>query len=83
MLTQIYNLCALQDLDILEDDVPKIKEFRKEEVEKSKQGEKVCTRSRTTRLRMKKSPRYCILTTINYYKGIVEWHRKTAFKKRH
>ncbi|XP_055495267.1 protein ELYS isoform X2 [Leucoraja erinacea] len=46
-----------KDLDILEDDVPKIKEFRKEEVEKSKQGEKVCTRSRTTRLRMKKSPR--------------------------
>ncbi|XP_078261491.1 protein ELYS [Rhinoraja longicauda] len=46
-----------KDLDILEDDIPKIKELRKEEVEKSKRGEKVCTRGRATRLRMRKSPR--------------------------
>ncbi|XP_051868119.1 protein ELYS isoform X2 [Pristis pectinata] len=42
-----------QGLDILNDDIPKLKE----EEEKSKQEEKICTRSRTTRLRVKKSPR--------------------------
>ncbi|XP_062911558.1 protein ELYS [Mobula hypostoma] len=44
-----------QDLGILKNDAPKIEEVRKE---KGKQEEeKMCTRSRTTRLRMKKSSR--------------------------
>ncbi|XP_072906569.1 protein ELYS [Hemitrygon akajei] len=42
-----------QDLDILKNDTPKIEEVRKEEGKEEE--EKMCTRSRTTRLRTKKS----------------------------
>ncbi|XP_069786975.1 protein ELYS isoform X2 [Narcine bancroftii] len=51
------NKTPLQDLDILKDAVPKIKVVRKGEEGKSKQEEKIHTRHRTTRLRVKKSPR--------------------------
>ncbi|GCB65545.1 hypothetical protein scyTo_0013473 [Scyliorhinus torazame] len=48
----------LTDLHDLEDDVPKVREAKKQEGEKSKtHEEKMTTRSRTTRLRVKKSPR--------------------------
>ncbi|XP_041030185.1 protein ELYS isoform X1 [Carcharodon carcharias] len=47
-----------QDLHALEDDVPKIREAKKQEEETSKKHEEqINTRSRTTRLRVKKSPR--------------------------
>ncbi|XP_067844735.1 protein ELYS [Heptranchias perlo] len=46
-----------EDLHVMEDDVPKVMEIRKLEEEKSKKQEKKSTRSRTTRLRVKKSPR--------------------------
>uniref|UniRef100_UPI00398EF938 protein ELYS isoform X2 n=1 Tax=Pristiophorus japonicus TaxID=55135 RepID=UPI00398EF938 len=52
------QLVKEQDLHVMEDVVPKVMEVRKLEEEKSKKREeKISTRSRTTRLRMKKSPR--------------------------
>ncbi|XP_038671311.1 protein ELYS isoform X1 [Scyliorhinus canicula] len=47
-----------QDFQELEDDVPKVREAKKQEGEKTKtHEEKMTTRTRTTRLRVKKSPR--------------------------
>ncbi|XP_078085640.1 protein ELYS isoform X2 [Mustelus asterias] len=47
-----------QDSCVLEDDVPKVRGAKKQEGEKSKKHEqKMSTRSRTTRLRVKRSPR--------------------------
>ncbi|XP_067901507.1 protein ELYS [Heterodontus francisci] len=46
-----------QDLHVMEDDVPKVMKIKQEEEKSKKHEEKISTRSRTTRLRVKKSPR--------------------------
>ncbi|XP_048456737.1 protein ELYS [Rhincodon typus] len=60
----VSQMVKEQDLGVLDDDVPKVREAKKQQEEKSKrhekeeeEREKMNTRSRTTRLRVKGNPR--------------------------